>query len=375
MSAPSVARAGRVASVVARLPMYGSFRTFGWPAVGPLAMTFVVTDRCNSLCKTCHIGRRYLDDPSVADGELSLDEYARIFRTLGRVQWVTLSGGEPFMREDLAELAIDLVRSVSPLVVNIPTNGSFVEATARAVSRIVESLGATRLIVNLSVDGVGPAHDEVRGLRHNFDLLRETMKRLRGIGDRRLTVGANTVISRYNVDRVEEIFDFVLGTMRPDSYVVEAAQIRPEYYNDGDQLAADREALARALGALVRRTKDERRRGLARLVKAFRIEQYAEMTRALERPRGHRCYSGFITCTIMPTGEVWSSTQRADRMGNIREHGGDFRALWRSRSARAARERVRAARCHCETSNVHYTNAIMSVATMPRVLWNYVRYP
>src|SRR5690606_35108966 len=104
----------RDVGVLVRWPLYHGFRAFGWPALRPLTMSFVLTDRCNSRCATCSIGARYLDDPSVADGELSLAEYERLFASIGPLEWVTLSGGEPFMRKDLADVALALVRHTRP---------------------------------------------------------------------------------------------------------------------------------------------------------------------------------------------------------------------------------------------------------------------
>lgn len=371
----SVSRAARTASVGLRLPLYPMFRRYGWPTLSPLFMSFVVTDRCNSLCKTCNIGARYVADPSVADGELSLEEYDRLFRTIGRLSWVTMSGGEPFMRRDFPEIVAALARHTRPSVVNVPTNATLVEATARGVSRILDALGDARLVVNLSVDGVGARHDEVRGFRNNFQRLEETARRLRALGDPRLVLGANTVISRFNVEDVDRTVDWVLGELRPDSYVLEPAQIRPEYYNEDETLDAERDDVAAVLDRVIARLSTERRSGVARVVKAFRLRYYQEARRALRGPRPHRCYSAFLTCTVMPHGDVWSNTQRADEMGNVRAHGYDFPALWRSAEARRARARVRRARCECESSNASYANALMDAGALGRALVNYVRYP
>ena len=361
--------------VVPRLPLYGAFRALGRPRLLPLQMSFVVTDRCNSLCRTCNIGQRYLDDPSIAAGELTLAEYRAIFATIGRPLWITMSGGEPFMRKDFPDIVSALLRTAPPRVLNIPTNGTLVGATVRGVKAILAAAGSTRLIVNFSVDGVGAGHDEVRGFRNNHGLLVRAMGELRSLGDSRLTIGVNTVISRHNVAAMEAIVAHVLDDLKPDSYVVETAQIRPEYYNQGAELAADRALLAAAVTSFVERLRVQRRSGLARLVKAFRLRYYEDVERRIVADGGHRCYSGFSTCTLMPKGQVWSNTQRADDMGNIRDYGLDFTSLWRGPEAARARDAIRHDRCHCESSFVSYANTFLDPGQMSRVLWNFVRYP
>lgn len=362
----------RGALVAARIPLYRAFRRYGEPRLPPLAMSFVVTDRCNSLCKTCNIGRRFIEDPSVAEGELTLEEYTRVFSSLARPMWVTFSGGEPFMRADFPEIVARLAELVRPAVINIPTNATLVRGTTRGVEKILGRLGDTRLVVNVSLDGVREEHDRVRGFDGNFALAERTLAELRALGDPRLTLGVNTVLSRFNVERADEIFDYVLSVVRPDSYVVELAQIRPEYHNQDDVIAPDPALASRAIDSFLAKSDKHARRGVSRLVEAFRQKYYADVKRELRSPVGHECYSAFATCSVTAHGQVWSNTQRADPMGDLRDFDLDFRALWRSREAEAARAKIRAERCHCETSNVAYSNTLMNPRALPEVLYHFV---
>jgi MoaA/NifB/PqqE/SkfB family radical SAM enzyme len=362
----------RGAALASKIPMYWAFRRYGHPVLSPLAMSFVVTDKCNSLCKTCNIGRRYLDDPSVANGELALEEYAALAKSIGSLEWVTFSGGEPFMRQDFPDVVVAVAEATRPRVINVPTNATLVRATVGGITKILERLGPTRLVVNVSLDGVGQDHDEVRGFRGNFASVGKTVDELRRLSDPRLVIGANTVISRFNVERAEGIFDFVLGELRPDSYVVELAQIRPEYFNQGESIAPDPARARAAIDAFLARSRRAERRGVPRWVRAFRSEYYHDVKRELDEARGHRCFSAFATCSVMPHGEVWSNTQRADVLGDVRDFSLDFQALWHGAKAAHARERIRSERCHCETSNVAYSNALMSPAVLSRVFGRWV---
>ncbi len=364
--------ARRALGLSARLPAYRSFRRFGWPVLSPLFMSFVVTDRCNSRCLTCNIGTRYLDDPSVADGELTLGEYEQLFTSIGRPLWVTFSGGEPFLRRDFAAIVRALARRVRPRVINIPTNATLVERTAHAIGDILRDLGETRLVVNFSVDGLGEEHDRVRGFPGNFTRLQRLYAELRTHRDPRLVLGVNTVLSRFNVAGAETLFDFVHDELRPDSYVLEIAQTRPEYHNMGEDLRGERRELNRALESFLARGRRTRRYGVPRLVQAFRDQYYADARRGLVAPVAHECYAAFATCSVLPKGEVWSNTARAESLGNLREHGLDFAALWRSEQATAVRQRVKSAPCTCELSNTSYANMLMDFSALPRVLWRYL---
>ena len=364
----------RNAGLAARWPAYQGFRAVGWPVPRPMTMSFVVTDRCNSRCDTCQIGARYLEDPSVADSDLTFDELRRVFRSLGRVEWVTLSGGEPFMRPDLAELIVACARACRPRVINIPTNGTIVRATVRAVRRALVDLGPTQLVLNISVDGIGEQHDLVRGFAGNFSRIQALLKALREIHDPRLVVGCNTVVSAFNAERVPETIDHVLDVLRPDHYVLEVAQIRPEYYNAATPLHAANSDVRRALEHAVTRTAAQPRHGIAAVTKAFRLRYYQEAIERLQGPIEHRCFSAFATCAVMPGGEVWSSTERGEVMGDLRDFDFDFAALWRSEGARRVRAQIRARPCDCQASNVSYPNALLSPAKLARVAWYALRH-
>ncbi len=253
-----------------RWPAYHAFQRVGAPLLPPVAMSFIVTDRCNSRCKTCNIGARYLDDPLVAAGELALEDYRRLCGSLPALQWLTFSGGEPFMRTDFEAVVLSLVRASKPRIVTIPTNATLVDRTTEGIRRILSGLSSTRLVVNLSCDGVGAGHDEVRGFEGNFEKLLHVHRELVALKDERLVIGVNSVLSRFNVAEHEELFDFVFDVLRPDSYVVEVAQQRPEYYNEGQELRGEAEALAAARESRAKRAPSLARKGVARRGRAIR---------------------------------------------------------------------------------------------------------
>jgi len=57
---------------------YKAFRTFGFPKLLPMNITFGLTMKCNSLCKTCNIGLNFRKNPNVASNELKIEEYEKI---------------------------------------------------------------------------------------------------------------------------------------------------------------------------------------------------------------------------------------------------------------------------------------------------------
>jgi len=76
-----------------------------------------LTFQCNHRCQTCDVYSNLVRD-------LSLDEYEKVFRSIGRgIYYLTVSGGEPFLRPDIVDICRLAKRHLDPPVLLIPTNG------------------------------------------------------------------------------------------------------------------------------------------------------------------------------------------------------------------------------------------------------------
>ena len=124
----------------------GAVDSLGRP-LGDLRIS--VTDRCNFRCRYCMPRERFGKDHAFLPRAelLSFEEVARVVGILGgTLRKVRLTGGEPLLRKDLAEL-IALLRQGGAAPVALTTNGvllpQFAEALARAgLSRLTVSLDA-----------------------------------------------------------------------------------------------------------------------------------------------------------------------------------------------------------------------------------------
>ena len=110
-----------------------------------------VTDRCNYRCVYCRTG-----NDGAQYSELPLADYLRIIRvfvSLG-IEKVRLTGGEPLLRRDLAELVREIAqlrtRDAEPLDIALTTNGHLLAGQAQRL----RDAGLTR--VTVSMDAVDP---------------------------------------------------------------------------------------------------------------------------------------------------------------------------------------------------------------------------
>jgi MoaA/NifB/PqqE/SkfB family radical SAM enzyme len=92
--------------------------------------------------------------------ELSRDQVREVFGKIGRLDIVRLTGGEPFLRTDLLEVAEEVLAASDPGVIHITTNGSFRKRAEDFVKRFSKP---KRLRFMVSFDGLEEEHDANRG--------------------------------------------------------------------------------------------------------------------------------------------------------------------------------------------------------------------
>jgi MoaA/NifB/PqqE/SkfB family radical SAM enzyme len=354
--------------LLARLAGYRAAHATGYPRQLPVNLTVSVTYSCPSRCATCDIWQKKVDD-------LSVDEYGRIFPTLEKVPvWVTLSGGDQFVRADFDEVVRLVVTQIEPGIVNIPMNGVITERIFDLLPKIAHHTAGAQLVLNLSVDEIGAAHDEIRGADRNFEKLKLVADLIHDLKKTypHIVLGVHTVISRLNVHRLPDVEREARVIFRPDSYIAEVAENRVELKTMHKDITPDPRDFRRAtahLGNVIRSNRSSH--PVARLVESLRLEYYELAARILEEKRQViDCYAGWASAQLAPDGHVWGCCVRAESVGNVRDHGYDFGAVWFGAQADAFRASVKAHACACPLANASYTNLLLDPRSLVRVAAN-----
>ncbi len=344
----------------------------------PITLTFSVTNQCQSRCRTCSIWRLYREHPEKRQTELTTDEIARIFASLGHVYFFNISGGEPFLRPDLPEIVALALRYLTPGIVHIPTNAlapALVVKTTRAILETMRTTGRENipLTVKPSLDGVGAQHDQIRGVEGNFERVLETVEALKGLRQQypNLHVELGTVISVANVATIAQIADFV-QTLEVESYRNEIAETRAEFFNLGDTITPSAADYRQAIAEFEKRIRAgmHRQRTLTRMTEALRLTYYEYAIRVLEENRQViPCLAGISNVHINPYGQVWPCCTLAydHPMGELRDVDYDFDRVWHSAQARATREFIKRRNCACPLANQMYSNILANPIALARV--------
>jgi len=326
--------------LVPRIAAGNSARYFGKPLTRPFNLTLSVTGRCNSKCRTCNIWK---EKP---EKELSTWEWSKILESIGRAPvWMTISGGEPFLRQDLPELMKIIAELNQPDIVTIATNGIMTEKIKSDIQDIM-SFYKGQLVVNLSVDHVAEKHNDLRGV-NCFDKVMDTFHALKTFHG--LNVGIHTVISRYNAGDIEDIIQWV-EELNPDSFVCQLAENRGELQNMGMDVAPRRNELEKVLGMLQKRRRKSL--GVPRIAENLRNKYYGYLKKGRSMP----CFAGIASAHVNHEGYLWACCVRCESIGNLLEK--DFKELWTGEKAREIRARIKREKCSCAMANAFYSNVM-----------------
>src|SRR5947209_15299440 len=90
----------------------------------PPFMIVFINSICNLTCEHCF----YWKNLNQRD-DLTYEEFARLSADLGPLEILNLSGGEPFIHKQFAEICSLFIRGNGVKQIYVPTNGYFTEKT------------------------------------------------------------------------------------------------------------------------------------------------------------------------------------------------------------------------------------------------------
>ncbi len=281
-------------------------------------LSIILTYRCQSHCSMCHVWQH----PTLPAEEITPATLAKLPAGFGRL---VLTGGEPTLRADLAEIVDLLLPKTRRL--EISTNG----LQSDKLEHIVQKHPGVG--IRISLDGFGAKNDSIRGEKNGFERKRLTLERLFAAGGRDL--GFATVVQDDNADQLLDLYklcDTFGGEM------VLAALHNGYQFHKIDNEPTNRVRTARAvLPLLAEMLRSRRPRNWARAYASIGLAK-----KILGQRRRMPCPAGRGFLFLDPWGRVYACNIRPDL-----EIGDLTTQLWREivKGPRAAEARTRVARC------------------------------
>jgi MoaA/NifB/PqqE/SkfB family radical SAM enzyme len=328
----------------------------------PRIISFLVTNQCVCRCKHCF---NWFDtNPKGAIGnskkmDLTADEIKQIFHNLGSIDYIYLSGGEPFLRKDFCEILEDIYEFSKPKTINISTNGQLIENTIGVIDSFLKYHSTVHLIVKVSIDGISDEHDKIRNTPGAFKRAIATYQSLMSLKNKykNLKVGINTVFSAFNQDKIFEIYRYLRNLKpRPDclaQLLVRDAPRDPDCKR-GLKLNAYKEWTKLYVADML---KGKFETDVS--IKIGTIMMYDYIYRIItQNKRQSACYAGIAGAFIDNEGMV-GACEHTVSFGSLREHNYDFKKIWNSNQADKIRKEI-SDNCFCTNEPQWWHPTILS---------------
>ena len=314
----------------------------------PEAITFFLTRLCNLRCKMCgqwgDNGAARSQEPELLKARLSLEEIRGIVNEVSAFKPnITLFGGEPLLHPDILEI-IRCIKGKGLHCLMI-TNGTLLPELAAG---LVEA-GLDEL--NVSVDGPGELHDEIRGLAGAFDKIVRGTGLINAAKERRHQdkplVNIQCTINRHNYEKLEGIID-VARELKADSLTfhnlifLNQEAIARQKRIDGllNCSSQDWEGFVFEPGIDPKRLYQKLKAVLSRkypfsvdYFPNFSEETFLSYYRDDYIPQGYgsRCLSPWACAYIFPEGDLKPCLNSSYSFGNIKNKS--FKEIWNSQKA------------------------------------------
>lgn len=163
-------------------------------SVNPKDAVIAVTYRCNSKCSMCNIWK---ENPV---NELEPNDFSNLPNSL---KDINITGGEPFLRDDLAEI-IQVITNNNPKVRLVFSSNGFL--TDKIVNTMLEIKKInSNSAIGISIDGINEMHDEIRGVNKAFEKTINTIISLKRAGIKDIRIGFTA--SNQNIKHLSDVYN------------------------------------------------------------------------------------------------------------------------------------------------------------------------
>jgi MoaA/NifB/PqqE/SkfB family radical SAM enzyme len=305
----------------------------------PPFVVLFINSLCNMRCEHCfywtHLNKR--DD-------LTFDEIVALSKSLGKIENLNLSGGEPFLREEFGAICRQFIRANGVRQIYVPSNGWFTERTIAAVTEVLKEPELDLLVVELSLDGMAKFHDTFRVAPGSLKKAMETYDALAKLqeSDPRLRIHCISTATDVNVEEIRKLTTYLYDRC-PKMDHHNLAIIRGDRKNPAlktpplDQY----QALFEYIRSLWQPREEGRYGGIVEP-----MLQWAKVRTLEERRQVVPCKAGVLTTVISANGDV-SICELHEPLGNLRQQS--FWEIWNSDKANALRASVARKECYCTT--------------------------
>ncbi|MBN2121091.1 MAG: glycosyltransferase [Candidatus Omnitrophica bacterium] len=319
---------------------------------------FFVTKGCNADCGFCFNKDKHSKDSK----DLTLKEIEKLTKSIGFLPWLTVTGGEPFLREDVDRVCREFYLNCSTRFITIATNGILTAAIIDVVEKLLIDCRRLNLTIIVALDDLKDKHDLIKKVKGCYVKAADTLYRLKELKKRfkRLTISINTMLLEENAGRIEDILYYFSKNFEFDRQALNLLRQPPGVSKDPDLISIAKyyDLLKTANNRLRPRGEFLRNKSNEAFLNYCRQKSFKEFKD--KKPQG-LCLAARKFFVIDNQGSVFPCELRLENLGSLRQDGYDFKKIIRNKKTIQVANNIKSQNCYCQWPCAIVCNSLMNL--------------
>lgn len=338
----------------------------------PQYLILFVTNQCWMKCKHCWFNEEWKKN-NIKSELLSFNELENLADSISKTSFLSLTGGEAFIRDDIVEIVNLFTKRNKVLRYQIPTSGY---KTSQIIEKTENMLVDNPMIpfrVDVSLDGNEEIHEEIRGVKGVYKNAIDSITELNKLKKKysHFDVGVITTISNYNENIIEEIAS-IIEDIHPDGeWMVNIIRGKAR---DSCAEKVNLKNYIKAHEIIEQRMRNGTCKGhsghlSARWLSAKNSVRRKVIMKILENKyKGGGCSAGALGGVIYADGSVYPCELLNKPFGNLKDYDCQLPLLWNSKNADDIRKWIQDSNCRCTQECFLSINFLIQPQVWPLII-------
>ncbi len=316
---------------------YTAFKSNFGSLKRPYKLNFSITYWCQSKCLTCNIWK------IKPKGELTLNEIKEFAKKNTYFKWIELTGGEPFLRSDIVEIAKTFKDNSKELyMLTMPTNSLCNHEMVEKKIRKILNLKIPKVVITLSLDGYRELEDKIRGVTGNFDRVIKMAKLLQSLKKEHnnLDFVFGYTLSKYNQGELETTYNAVkreIPNITPNDFHVNIGQLSSNYYSNNEMnMLPDKSIVINDIQNLIKRRR--KKFDMMQIIETTFLKNLVYYIQTGKPPMRSRSLDASLFLDSF--GNIYPSIMWDKKIANIKDINYDLSKIWNSGSVKELRKAI-----------------------------------
>ena len=338
----------------------------------PVSLVHFVTNRCNARCSFCFID---FDNPKTFKNELTLSEIDKITKNIGpNLTNVNLTGGEPFARKDILDIARCYFKNTTVESITMPSNGSLPKRMVKFAKSISKDFPKKKVLISISIDDLPKEHAKIRKIPGLFEKAMKSYQSLKNISQN-IMVNVAITCSHENYKNVPKIYDVLKKDYKVKSLTANIVRDEGVYKIPKDKKKKILNAYTYLTNKILEDFKEKKLNNYntntleGRIINKKNFMLYKIMKKQYLKPYfASTCHAGSLFGIIGAEGTIYPCEILDKPLGNIRDFDYDFLSLWHNKKTQNVKNWIKKTNCHCTYDCAWSLNILGNIKYQPELI-------